>query len=439
MARNLVNTRMTLRRCDHGSVASVLAALLFWCIATPVSAVLWDGGGVNSQWTEPANWQFNVLPMTADTATITNDTATINAMTIQNVPTVFAVELGLGSLPGGLVMTAGAFPADLTALTNVAVASAGSLTLTSMGAGTTLSTVAASTLSTAGTTTVQSRGRVDLSGQFTQTGGTVNLNGGVIDAALVVSQAGIFNASGDINADVNIGDGTGATATLALGASLDIDGNLKLAPDARLEVEFRDSSSGGVFDMIDATGTITLDGVLDLSVLAGATPVEGTTYTILNADGFEGSFDDIVGLPAGDGSWRPFIDDITTEIRVSFSALPGNMNKDFVIDELDVELFAWAIRDPNTYDLHFEPALIGAADSGAADMDGDNANTFSDIPLFLNAVAMSGGNSEAAFAKILQVLAGVPEPGAGIAALSAAVLLSPCVRRWQASRQRPRQ
>ena len=204
----------------------------------PARAVLWDGGGVNSEWIEPANWQFNVLPNTADTATIINDTATITGVV---VPTVFAVELGLGSMPGGLVMTGGANPAGLNVVTNVAVASAGNLTLG--GGGPALSTLTASSL-------VDQRNDVGTEPRHDQSvrpthanGGTLNLSGGVINAATVLSQAGVFNATGDINANVSIGNGSGAIATLAPGALLDIDGDLKLASDARLEVQFRPSSA----------------------------------------------------------------------------------------------------------------------------------------------------------------------------------------------------
>lgn len=423
MAFKTFNSDGKLRRRFRRLIAA--AALLLSSLGSPARAVLWDGGGVNSEWIEPANWQFNMLPGTADVATITNDTATITGVT---PPTVSGVEVGLGSMSGGLVMTGGVNPAMLNVVNNVAVASAGSLTIGTGGPA--LSTVKAINMTTAGSTSVLARGRVNLTGQLTQSAGTLSLNGGVIDAFSVISQAGTFNATGDINANVTIGNGVGATATLAPGALLEIDGNLKLAPDSRLEVEFRPGTGGGVFDRIDVTGTITLGGVLDLSILSGATPVEGATYTILSADGgFVSEFDDIVGLPAGDGSWRPFIDDITNGINVSYSSLRGNMNKDGAVDELDVEMFAWAIRDPNSYYEQFIVPLIGAADADMADMDGDFVNTFADIPLFLEAVSQSGGNPEVAFARLVAVLRGVPEPCAGSLAAIAVVFFRQATRR----------
>jgi hypothetical protein len=413
--------------------ASLVTAMVVAGATAPSWAVLWDGGGVGSEWIEPANWQFNVLPNTADTATITNDAATITSVV---VPTVFAAELGLGSMPGGLVMTGGANPAGLNVVTNVAVASAGSLTLG--GGGPALSTVTASSLSTSGTTSVLSRGRVNLTGQLTQTTGTLNVSGGVINAATVLSQAGAFNAAGDINANVSIGNGAGAIATLDPGALLEIDGNLKFASDARLRVQFQPGPGGGVFDRVDVTGTVTLDGVLDLSILGGIIPAEGATYSILTAGALAGGFDSIVGLPAGDGSWVPHIGDSFTSINVTGTGIRGNMNGIGGVDEDDVELFAWAIRDANSYQEQFIETLTGAASHHMADMDRDNQNTFADIPLFLHEVALSGGDSQAAFTQLIRVLQGVPEPSAGSLAWGLAALLNHAARRSRRARGRPK-
>jgi hypothetical protein len=402
--------------------------------SAPAHAVLWDGGGVTSEWIEPANWQFNVLPNTADTATIINDTATITGGV---VPPVFAVELGLGPTPGGLVMAGGANPAGLNVVTNVAVASAGSFTLG--GGGPATSQVAAATLSTAGTTTVLSRGTINLTGQLTQTAGTVNLSGGTINAATVLSQAGLFNATGDINGNLLIGDGGGATATLAAGPSLDVTGNMKLASDARLEIEFRPTLGGGAFDMIDVSGTLTLGGVLDLSVLAGAAPVPGVNYPMLTAAAFDGRFDDIVGTAIDGGSWVPHFDPTFTSINFSKSEVFGDMNEDLTVDEQDVELFAYAIRDPDIYheEYYLNFLVEEVADSYMADMDGDGGNTFSDIPLFLDAVEQNGGSPQIALAGIIRVLSAVPEPSSAAMAWAAAVIGGHALRRTRRSRGSP--
>ncbi len=386
--------------------------LLFAAGASPARAVLWDGGGTTSEWIEPANWQFNLVPTTADIATIVNDTATISGRT---VPTVKAVELGMGSLPGSLMISGGVNPGGLHVVTSVVVAAAGNLTLG--GGGPASSQLTANALTTAGTVAVLSRGVVDLTGQLTQTAGMLNLNGGSLSVAAVSVQAGAFNASGNVGGNVTIGDGGGATAILAPKQVVEINGDLKLASDARLEVAFR----SGVFDQLEVSGTATLGGVLDLSFLGTAPPAPGSRYPILTASALKGAFTDIVGTNVGGGSWIPDFD-ITNGINVFYTELPGNMNGDDAVDELDVELFAHAIRDPNTYHVDF--FLAGdVADSFMADMDGDGSNTFADIPPFLEAVEFFGGSSDAALAAITQVLS-VPEPSSATIVLAAAFISS---------------
>jgi hypothetical protein len=401
----------------------LLACVLIAGFAAPARGVLWDGGGATSQWIEPANWQFNVVPTTADTATIVSDTATIAGST---VPTVMAVELGMGSLPGGLIITGGVNPGGLNVVTNVVIAGAGNLTLG--GGGPAASQVTAATLTTGGTLTVFDRGTINLSGSLTQTGGAFNLSDGTINASTVLIQAGAFYATGDVIGNVTIGNGTGAVATLAPGQSLDIDGNLKLAADARLEIEFR----SGAFEQIEVSGAVTLGGTLDLSFLGGTLPTPGVSYSVLSANGLKGAFTEILGSGVGEGSWIPDFD-LTNGIRFSYTELPGNMNGDDTVDELDVELFAHAIRDPNTYHVDFY--LAGdVADSILADMDGDGSNTFADIPPFLEAIENFGGSAQAALAEITRVLA-VPEP-CSQTAMIVAIVLSPAVRRLARPRGR---
>jgi hypothetical protein len=225
-------------------------------------------------------------------------------------------------------------------------------------------------------------------------------------------QSGVFNATGDINGNVSIGDGAGAVATLAPGQMLDVNGAFKLAPDGRLEIQFR----SGVIDQITVSGTATLGGTLDLSFLGGVGPQEGASYSVISAGNIVGSFDEILGSDSGGGgSWIPDFD-LTNGLNVSYTELRGNMNGDLTVDELDVELFAHAVRDPNTY--HTEFYLAGdVADAFLADMDGDGSNTFADIPPFLEVIENFGGSSQAALAAITRVLA-VPEPGGATIALA---------------------
>jgi hypothetical protein len=249
----------------------------------------------------------------------------------------------------------------------------------------------------------------------------------------LLSQAGDINATGDINANVSIGNGSGTIATLAPGLSLDIDGDMKLASDARLEVQFRSIFGNGFFDMIDVTGTLTLGGVLDLSIVGASEPDPGVSYPMISAGEIQGNFDDIVGTAVGGGSWIPHFDLGFTSINFSKTDLFGNMNGDLTVDGQDVELFAYAIRDPDTYHSEFYLGF-DVADSHMADMDGDGGNTFADIPLFLDAIEMFGGNSQAALAGIMRVLTAVPEPSSATLAWAMAFVGGHALRRHKHSR-----
>jgi hypothetical protein len=425
-------------------VARLIAALTMAVGAGVASAINWDGGGQTSEWIEAANWEFNIVPSGSQTATIINDVANI---TLGDVPTVFAVEIGLGPAPGGVNISAGSGLAALHATSNVAVAAGGAL---SIGGSPGISLLTAGTMTTAGNVSLLPRGTATLNGQLTQLAGNVTLNGGALNAATVFSQAGLLNAIGSINGNVQLGNGAGATATLSPGANigtLAIDGDFKMAADARLAMQFRAIGTAGNFDTINISGSATLAGTLDLSLLGSGVPTPGAFYTMIRANDFEPNsyFDEIVGMRVANGSWIPIFDSFTNGVRFSFSLTRGDMNGDQIVDEMDVEKFAWAVRDAFTYRERFiesglvEPCdtgLCGAADEYMADMDLDGDRTWADIPAFLDAVALNGGSPAAAFETIVAVMQGVPEPCSSQLACGVAMLVARCCRQRRGARSR---
>jgi hypothetical protein len=219
-----------------------------------------------------------------------------------------------------------------------------------------------------------------------------------------------------------------------------------MASDGRLAMQFRVGPSG-VFDMINISGSATLAGTLDLSLLGSGVPTPGAIYTMLRANNFDPNqyFDQIVGMRVANGSWVPLFDSFTNGVRFSFTLTRGDMNGDQVVDDMDVEKFAWAVRDAFTYRERFinsglvEPCAIGlcgAADEYMADMDLDGDRTWADIPLFLDAVALSGGSPAAAFAAIAKVMQTVPEPCSAAIACGMVVLAGRSLRQRQGARSR---
>lgn len=415
----------------------VAVAMMLWgaLLAPAALGVNWDGGGATSEWTDRFNWQFDALPATSDSAVIVGDAATITGVV---VPTVTSVSLGAATLSGGLTITATSNRAGLTALSSVNVAPAGNLALRSTG--TARSQLTAANLVTGGTLSIANRSDLVLSGSLMQTGGTVSLaNGGTLSTPLVSAQAGLLEATGTIDADVRIGDGAGGAATLSPGGgigSLAIDGNLTLNSDARLRMHLSASPGAVRWDSISVNGTLQLGGVLELSNLGTVAPTPGTPYGLLTANGLVANsrFSEIIGLELGNGSLVPTFD-LTGKLNVFYTVMRGDMNGDQAVNELDVEKFAWAIRDGSTYHQHFVLAG-GAAFVNMADLNLDGERTWADIPLFLDAVKLDGGSVEAAASAMFAILAAVPEPSSALHCALATAYLA-CTRRRVRSNPSP--
>ena len=264
--------------------------------------------------------------------------------------------------------------------------------------------------------TLNPLGLVQLTDEFVQHNGVVTFDNSALIVPQVAVNGGLFDAVGAVGANVTIGDGGALGATLGIGSGigeLSIDGNLRLRTDASLAIQFASTTRGNVTDNLQVSGALTLGGTLDLSALAGATPDEGEVFEIYSASKVFGTFDNIVGSSIGEGSWIPQFGDFLSNGMLAYSQLRGNMNGDGVVDEKDAELFAYAIRDEDSY--FFDYYLNGfVADAFMADMDLDGANTFADIPLFLQAVEASGSSSAAALSAITRVLTAVPEPSAWV-------------------------
>jgi T5SS/PEP-CTERM-associated repeat protein len=107
-----------------------------------------------------------------------------------------------------------------------------------------------------------------------------------------------------------------------------------------LEIEL---ATGGL-DIIDHTGTATLGGVLDLSLVSGFTPGLGDTFQFLTAAGLVGTFAGVTGADLGGGLAFDVIygsNDVT--LQVINALLAGDLNADgFVgIDDLNIVLINW--------------------------------------------------------------------------------------------------
>jgi autotransporter-associated beta strand protein len=131
----------------------------------------------------------------------------------------------------------------------------------------------------AGTFTVAGGGR------YRQTGGATTLISGGVTASTAEVAGGTLRGNGTITGNVQ---NTGGTVTPGFSAgTISVDGNYSQTSGAVLEVEIagRAPAGGGIagadFDQLNVTGSATLGGVVNISVLGSVVPVAGDDYPII--------------------------------------------------------------------------------------------------------------------------------------------------------------
>jgi hypothetical protein len=165
--------------------------------------------------------------------------------------------------------------------------------------------------------------------------GTYNLNGGNLKAAnITVNSGGTFNFNGGT---LSVGQFTGDVAnlggTLAPGSSpgaTNITGNYSQSPTGTFAVEIG-GTGPGQFDVLNVSGTATLDGALSVSLFdlgSGLfTPHLGDSFDILTADLIQGGFSSLTlaALDPGlkwDISYLTDAIGTTDVVRLSVAAVP---------------------------------------------------------------------------------------------------------------------
>ena len=205
---------------------------------------IWDaGGGADTSWFNPLNWNFdNGVPGADDTA-ILNIASTINLPTSTSVGT-FQQSTGTFTSPAGVVFT----------ILDSFVWTGG----TQSGAGTTISD---------GTLTLSGAGAKTLNGRTLVNDGTVNLSGGDLSATnATIINNGIFNATGAAGVP---GSGSGGFTNSATGT-------------------LNKSGTGtSAFYIFSNAGTVNATGGT-LSFPNGYTQTEGST--VLGGGSITGSF-----------------------------------------------------------------------------------------------------------------------------------------------------
>ncbi|MEQ8211640.1 MAG: PEP-CTERM sorting domain-containing protein [Lacipirellulaceae bacterium] len=367
----------------------------------------WVGGTGVKFWNNPNNWQFNFIPDDDSIAAISGFGTTL--ILDNNIGAVLGVQL---TNLRNLRIDGSTGPAELQVLGSVTLDASSSLDM--IGSQSQLN---ASTISTRGQIFVDQGASITASHKYVQNGGSTSLQG-ILTAEDVNIQQGLFTGNGEVRGNLSVGTAT-TNAQLSPGVgigSLTVNGNVDLNAGSELLVELDGSGPSLVADQLVVNGNVDLGGTLNLNVFGSPDISINEKIEIIAGETFEPGqlFDEITGLVTDNGSLIVtfLTDGWDTIMTVSLhsSQMLGDMNGDSTVDDLDAELFAWALRDSDTY---YDEYILGGggADESMADMDSDGDLTFADIPAFLTAVEMSGSSVAAASAAMAAVFsAAVPEP-----------------------------
>ena len=167
-------------------------------------------------------------------------------------------------------------------------------------------------------------------------------------------------------------------------------GSVTYAGDLEIEIG---GLTAGSFDIINHSGTATLGGILDLSLINGFTPGLGDTFQFLTAVSRVGEFASILGSDLGGGLAFDVLyglNDVTLEVISTL--LAGDLNGDgFVgVDDLNIVLVNWNQN-------------VTPGDLGAGDPTGEGFVGVDDLNIVL--VNWNNGTPPS------EVLRAIPEPG----------------------------
>lgn len=164
-------------------------------------------------------------------------------------------------------------------------------------------------------------GNIDLDGGAIHSA-ELNIYGGSLiphnDPSLIGDDSATLTGVGLIFGDVKNWGGTIAPGHSA--GTLQIDGNLTQAIDGMLAMEIGGFQQGSEYDFMDVSGTATLNGLLDVSLINGFSPLAGDTFDVLTAASIDPTGLALSGVPGF--SWSVVSGGNGQILRLSASAIP---------------------------------------------------------------------------------------------------------------------
>ena len=131
---------------------------------------------------------------------------------------------------------------------------------------------------------------------FTQTSGSILLNGGALSSTLLLDiQGGSLLGIGTITGNVSIAGSVGPGLTPG---TLNISGTYTQTSTGSLDNELGGLVPGSGHDQINITGAAALSGDLNVALIGGFTPVVGDSFVIMTYGSVTGNFSN-TNLPSG--------------------------------------------------------------------------------------------------------------------------------------------
>jgi PEP-CTERM motif len=142
------------------------------------------------------------------------------------------------------------------------------------------------------------------SGSYNQSGGNTKVDGALAPAGGLVSISGgtLSGNGGTVTGNVNLGGTMSPGDGPAMAGKLNVVGNYIQTSGGIFQLDLGGLTAGSQFDWLDVSGTTSLSGTLDVSLINAFFPNVGDTFTFLTSGGaVSGIFGTVNGLNIGGG------------------------------------------------------------------------------------------------------------------------------------------
>ena len=173
-------------------------------------------------------------------------------------------------------------------------------------------------------------------------GGSVRVAAG---ATLQLVGAQPFAAASQLTGAGQVVGGVSLPGTIAPGdnlGTLSIVGNLTLANSSVVAIELGGTTVGVTFDMLNVSGTLVLDGVMNVTLANGFQPTAGMSFSVLTAGQISGAFDATTFPQIASGlTWHANVSSSSVVLSISANVTynPADFTENGVVDGADLD--AW--------------------------------------------------------------------------------------------------